>query len=200
MVLILPARERSAVPWKNGGGVTREIAVHPPQSDLASFGWRVSMAEVASAGPFSCFAGIDRELLVIGGRLRLAIEGRPELTLSVAAAAVRFAGDTPAHAEPLGAPVTDLNVMTRRGCFSSSLTRRLQAAPAALSLGPGTTLIFALTALTLRADASAVELAPLDAARLEHVARCELTAGAGALHDRLAFCIAEIRASASGET
>jgi uncharacterized protein len=199
VVLILAARERSAVPWKNGGGVTHEIAVHPPGSDLASFGWRVSMAEVACAGPFSCFDGIDRELLVIAGKLRLAIEGRTELTLSVAASPVRFAGDTPAYAEPLGAAVTDLNVMTRRGCFSSSLTRRVQSAPTALSLGAGTTLILALTALTLRTDASAAQLAPLDAARLEDVARCELTAGAGAPHERLAFCIAEIRASVPGE-
>jgi parallel beta-helix repeat protein len=32
VVLILRARERFAVPWRSGGGVTRELAVHPPAS------------------------------------------------------------------------------------------------------------------------------------------------------------------------
>jgi environmental stress-induced protein Ves len=37
VVLILRARERFAVPWKNGGGVTREVAVHPPGSRTVDF-------------------------------------------------------------------------------------------------------------------------------------------------------------------
>ena len=54
-------------PWKNGGGVTREIAAHPPEAGLDGFDWRLSMADVASDGPFSAFPGIDRTLTVIEG-------------------------------------------------------------------------------------------------------------------------------------
>ena len=76
MAVILRAAERRAVPWKNGGGLTREVAAHPPQSDLGNFDWRVSLAEVRRGGPFSSFPGIDRHMAVISGRLELSISGR----------------------------------------------------------------------------------------------------------------------------
>ena len=44
---LLAAKDRIAQPWKNGGGVTREIAVEPPGAGFDSFGWRVSTAVVA---------------------------------------------------------------------------------------------------------------------------------------------------------
>ena len=75
MALILRARERVAVPWKNGGGVTRTVAVHPPGSDLKTFDWRVSIAEVRSSGPFSVFSGVERHMAVLSGRLSLSIDG-----------------------------------------------------------------------------------------------------------------------------
>jgi environmental stress-induced protein Ves len=86
--VILRAAQRAPVPWKNGGGLTREVAVYPPTSDLGSFDWRVSMAEVRGAGPFSLFPGVDRRLAVLEGRLRLAIEARAALTLSPESAPV----------------------------------------------------------------------------------------------------------------
>ena len=48
---ILRNKDHRRMPWKNGGGETTEIAVFPPQADLSAFGWRVSMATVASAEP-----------------------------------------------------------------------------------------------------------------------------------------------------
>lgn len=56
-------------PWKNGGGVTRELAVWPGAADWR---WRLSVAEVASDGPFSNFEGVQRWLAVLSGtRLRV---------------------------------------------------------------------------------------------------------------------------------
>ena len=56
-----------ATPWKNGGGVTRQIAIDPPGSGLDDFGWRLSTAEVAQDGPFSRFDGVDRQLHILAG-------------------------------------------------------------------------------------------------------------------------------------
>ena len=83
MALILRARERIAVPWKNGGGLTREVAVHPKGSGFEGFDWRVSIAEVHAAGAFSCFAGIERHMARFTNRcgLRLA-PGRASLLRS----------------------------------------------------------------------------------------------------------------------
>ena len=52
---ILPAALRTPVAWKNGGGVTREIAALPRGAGLNHFEWRVSTAEVRSAGA-ACYS------------------------------------------------------------------------------------------------------------------------------------------------
>ena len=163
MAVILRAADRRAVSWKNGGGLTREVAACPPGSDLASFDWRVSLAEVHQGAAFSSFPGIDRQLAVLGGRLELCIADRGVLTLSPESAPVAFPGDLPARAEPVQSPVSDLNVMTRRGRFVAHLRRCSAANSLLLRLGADTTLVLALAALSVRAPSIEAELAPLDA-------------------------------------
>src|SRR3984885_8662983 len=53
------------VPWKNGGGLTREILKVP--SDAAAFDWRLSLATIEQPGPFSAFDGYDRTPVLIRG-------------------------------------------------------------------------------------------------------------------------------------
>lgn len=111
------------MPWKNGGGETAEIAVFPPQAGLDDFGWRLSMARVAADGPFSCFEGIDRTLTILDGAgLDLTVESVRHV-LTPDSAPLRFPGDCPASADLLAGPVTDLNVMTRRGRYSHAVRR-----------------------------------------------------------------------------
>lgn len=191
MAVILRAADRRAIPWKNGGGLTREVAVHPPGSDLGGFDWRVSLAEVRQGGPFSSFPGVDRQLAVIGGRLELSIAGRELLTLSPESAPVDFPGDVPARAEPVQAPVFDLNVMTRRGRFVTHLRRCRAANSMMLRLEADTTLILALTALSVRTLSIETDLAPLDALQFPVDAQNSCTASiAGA---ELGFWLIEIR-------
>ena len=76
MARLLPNADHRRMPWKNGGGETVEVIVHPEGASLSDFGWRVSMASVASDGPFSVFPGIDRTLAVLSGDgMALSIEG-----------------------------------------------------------------------------------------------------------------------------
>lgn len=51
-------------PWKNGGGITREIAIARVGDALT---WRLSIADVGIDGPFSKFEGLRRILTVIEG-------------------------------------------------------------------------------------------------------------------------------------
>jgi environmental stress-induced protein Ves len=120
MITYLPASERVAQPWKNGGGITREIAVFPAGASMDDFLWRVSMAEVTEAGPFSLFANIDRHLTVLKGTLRLEFSDR-SVTLATGEG-LAFAGDAPVQGVPLE-PVTDLNIMTRRGHMHADIRR-----------------------------------------------------------------------------
>jgi uncharacterized protein len=120
---ILRASERLPSPWKNGGGITFEVASYPQQSTIEDFGWRISMAEVREAGPFSEFPNVDRQLAVLEGHLMLEVRGREVLDLRPTSPVVRFPGDFPAKAYLPFGPVSDLNVMTRRGLFQSDVTR-----------------------------------------------------------------------------
>ena len=122
MRIIRASRDRKTTPWKNGGGSTTEIAIGPPGASLESFDWRVSLALVASDGPFSAFAGIDRTLAVIRGNgLVLTIGDSAPVTLSSGAEPVDFSGDIPTSARLTAGEITDLNVMTRRGRFTHRL-------------------------------------------------------------------------------
>jgi uncharacterized protein len=109
-------------PWKNGGGETREIAAFPPGARLDDFLWRISMATVATDGPFSLFPGIDRVLTVVDGDgLDLDVDGVSH-RLMPESAPLAFPGDVPAGARLVGGVVTDVNVMTQRGQGSASVT------------------------------------------------------------------------------
>ena len=117
------AADHRRMPWKNGGGVTTEIAVSPDWAVLDDFDWRVSTALVASDGPFSAFPGIDRTLTILEGEgLVLDIEGK-QVELLPTSEPFSFAADRPTSARLIGGPVTDLNVMTRRGRLSHRVRR-----------------------------------------------------------------------------
>ena len=121
---ILKSADHKRMAWKNGGGETVEVFVHRPGAGLSDFDWRVSMAHVASDGPFSCFEGIDRTLALLEGEgMRLAIEGRGEALLTPTSPPLSFPADAPTQAALTGGPITDLNVMTRRGVLRHHVER-----------------------------------------------------------------------------
>ncbi|MFJ8307627.1 MULTISPECIES: HutD family protein [unclassified Streptomyces] len=112
---MLRAADRTAVPWKNGGGVTRGVAAHPEGAGTADFEWRVSLAEVGADGPFSGFPGVDRILtLVEGAGMDLTVAGQRRL-VDEPFAPQGFAGDAPTECRLLAGPVVNFNVMYRRG-------------------------------------------------------------------------------------
>ncbi|MGH9422598.1 MAG: HutD/Ves family protein, partial [Thermoanaerobaculia bacterium] len=89
---IVGAADCRTTSWKNDGGVTSEIAIAPSGASLEAFDWRVSMARVASDGPFSEFAGIDRTLAVVSGSgLELTIGGAAPVVLGRDSDPLRFA-------------------------------------------------------------------------------------------------------------
>jgi hypothetical protein len=111
--------------WLNGGGETIELAVSPEHASFETFDWRVSMAHVASDGPFSMLPGIDRSLIVTTGvGLTLVSEGVPSIRLTPDAPPFEFRGERAIQAVLNGGPVTDLNVMTRRGRFAHRMVAR----------------------------------------------------------------------------
>lgn len=104
-----------ATPWKNGGGTTREIVGQPPGAGMDSFDWRVSIATIAQAGPFSAFPGVDRVILLLDGAGVHLQGGGIDHRLDTPGAPFAFSGDVALGCALLGGASTDFNVMVRRG-------------------------------------------------------------------------------------
>ena len=116
--LVVRRADVKSVRWKNGLGVTSELAVWPSGTSMErlDFDWRISAANVDAAGPFSEFRGYDRILTITSG---------PGMRLDhgpyAAGAELRrmqpyqFSGDWPTVAQLVGDGVTDFNVICRRG-------------------------------------------------------------------------------------
>jgi uncharacterized protein len=107
-------------PWKNGAGLTREIASAPSATVAGSFDWRFSVAEVEHAAPFSQFPGVDRCIVLLRGagvRLHGAVDHR----LDVVGAPFHFSGDLALTGTPIAGASSDFNVMTRRGVWRAEV-------------------------------------------------------------------------------
>ncbi|WP_417809829.1 HutD family protein [Thioclava sp.] len=113
-----------AQPWKNGGGLTWEIAAFPEGAGFEDMQWRLSMAEVASDGAFSAFAGIDRTLAVLSGAgMVLEFAQGGSIALDTSAPPLSFPGEAAIHARLTDGPILDLNIMTRRGAWAHRVER-----------------------------------------------------------------------------
>ncbi|MHB8425003.1 MAG: HutD/Ves family protein [Gammaproteobacteria bacterium] len=115
--LLLEPRDYRAMPWKNGRGVTREIAVFPPHSALVdqSFLWRISLADVTCDCEFSSFPGYDRTLLLAEGNgMALSFDTAPAVEIRERWWPVHFQGEWHTRCRLLDGPVRDFNVMTAR--------------------------------------------------------------------------------------
>jgi len=177
-VQLLRAAEQPAVPWKNGGGLSREVAVHPPGSGFDAFEWRVSIATVHRAGPFSRFPGIHRHLSVLQGRLSLQAVGEPERILTAQSPPLEFEGETAVSATPLGGAVSDLNIMVRRGRWRAQLERRTAPGPLPLATASGVRVLLALTPLPVDGPGLSAQLGRWDALLLDAAAACRVSAPA----------------------
>lgn len=178
-----PFAEQRVVPWRNGGGSTREVAIEPAGATVATgFVWRISVASVAADGPFSAFPGVDRCLwLVRGTGMVLEVGGAPPARVVLDRPGQRydFAGETPIVARLLDGPNEDLNVMVARDRASVQADLH-ELAPDAewhAALLPGEHVLL-LVRGGAAVPAAATALAQGDALRLDGVGRLEVRATA----------------------
>jgi environmental stress-induced protein Ves len=102
-------------PWKNGLGRTRELAVQPSVAG-GDFLWRVSVAEVDSAAPFSAFPGIDRQIVLLDGAgFTMTLDDGRVHALTTPFVPFAFPGEAKVAVALAGGPTRDFNLMLRRG-------------------------------------------------------------------------------------
>jgi hypothetical protein len=177
---ILRASDLIETPWKNGGGITRNIAEGRTPLHTA---WRISRADVAQDGAFSDFAGLSRILTVVAGAGMDLLH--PGGTLRAALwEPVHFDGALPVQSRLLDGPLTDFNLM-----FDPTLcigTVHVHRGPRAITITPaaaGTSVIHVLAGQP-RLDAQALGVA--DTAFLSGAAHLTLAKGDAALEVSLA--------------
>jgi uncharacterized protein len=108
--VIIEADRIEPMPWKNGGGQTRELLRWPTDGD-----WRVrlSLADIEADGPFSAFPGVQRWFAVVeGDGVELDLAGRLH-RLRTGDAPLHFDGALAPACRLLGGPTRDLNLMLR---------------------------------------------------------------------------------------
>jgi environmental stress-induced protein Ves len=154
--------EIPVVPWRNGGGITREVMASGG-GGRHDFDWRVSIADVSHPGPFSAFAGVERVLILVEGeRMDLVVDGsRHVLGLHEP---FRFDGSSPTSCELPCGPTRDLNVMTRGARRSAAVAIRdlSETRPIAISANQVLVLLTG-SGVVSGADESRADLGLLDA-------------------------------------
>ena len=109
-----------ATPWRNGGGVTRELAAWPTSAD---WHWRMSVADIYSSGPFSRFEGVQRWFAVLGGAgVELDVNGKQH-RLTAGDAPFFFDGAAATDCRLLDGKTIDFNLMLRQGLGPSRMVR-----------------------------------------------------------------------------
>jgi uncharacterized protein len=157
-MLHLRREQYRSMPWRNGMGVTLEIAREPSAGDV--FTWRLSLATVASTGPFSNYAGYRRSVTLIeGDGFELDIGGQDRVVLDWLGATAFFPGDAPAQCGLVKGPSTDLSLMVHEPGSIVSVVRIQGGATLAVPLEAGALkAVFCLrdgTRLTLPGDPTA---------------------------------------------
>ena len=115
---LTPADYRQ-MPWRNGGGTTTELVIAP---EGERFLYRVSIADVASDGPFSRFDGYDRHIMLLSGAgmtLDCGTHGRIDLVAPFEPHA--FSGDWDVAGTLANGPVRDFNLMVDRARATATL-------------------------------------------------------------------------------
>lgn len=105
--------------WRNGLGVSWDIASHPPGTE--EFGWRFAIARIDTDVPFSCYPGVDRIFTLFEGEgLDLEFEGRPALAVDRLFVPHHYPCDVATVCRLRKGPCRALNLFTRRGLWSAT--------------------------------------------------------------------------------
>jgi len=119
MIRLLRFSDYREMRWKNGQGVTHEVCRRPDRED---YDWRISLATIREAGPFSLFSDYLRNISVLEGRsMTLTIDGVAGEPIPPFQA-TDFSGESDVFCRPEGGPLLDFNVIYREGVIQASVS------------------------------------------------------------------------------
>ncbi len=180
-VLLDPAHYRR-MPWKNGAGVTIDIAAaYRAGGDATGWSnllWRFGRTRIEQPGPFSDLSGYDRVLAVIEGRgLVLHPRDRAPLEACEPFVPVRFPGEWAIASDLTGGPVGVLNLLADRTRHAIDLV--FPPVGAAATVSGATCIALALDDAVLEFGGQTTSLARDFALRVDDAARLEIAPRSG---------------------
>lgn len=126
---VLRPADYKRMPWKNGGGMTMELAVYPSDANDA-FDWRISIADIETNGPFSSFEGYDRFIALLEGvGMELRFDDAESVRLERRLQFVKFAGERRTEGVLISGKVRDFNVIHRRAALRADVLHRPLVGP-----------------------------------------------------------------------
>jgi environmental stress-induced protein Ves len=135
ITLLTPSQYRST-PWKNGGGITVDIADHGDT-------WRFGRTPITTAGPFSDYTGFDRVQVLVAGRGLVLDTPGGEIDVRTPFRPVRFAGETKIVSRLEAGPVEVVNLIGARAEVRVDL--RVLEAGKSVTVGKGIHFAYAPT-------------------------------------------------------
>ena len=165
MIRYLPQANFTKGPWRNGMGVSWEIASHK-EAGATDFSWRFAKARIDRDVPFSIYPGMDRVFMQISGNgLDLEFEGGHTIEVHQSNLPHAFPCDIPLNCKLLDGPCFDLNLFTARGKYQSQASVLKLNGMEALDLTGVEAVFFALKgSVVLSGQGGAVSLKEGDAA------------------------------------
>jgi environmental stress-induced protein Ves len=91
------------------------VATQPAGAAFDEFDWRISLATIASDGPFSAFPGVDRTIMLVAGAGVRLSGADVDHVLDRVGVPFSFSGEVALDSELFAGEVMALNVMTRQG-------------------------------------------------------------------------------------
>lgn len=174
----LPASGFRRTPWKNGGGVSTDIAdcYRPDAAPAAWDGviWRLGRTQIVTPGPFSDLTGYERLQVVIAGRGLVLVTPDREIDLREPLRPVRYDGGTPIMTRLEHGPVEVVNLIADRALCDITLVVLKPDEPA--ELPPGLHLLYAPDGTAAgNAEARSFAIEAGDALRIETDEPCRLS-------------------------
>jgi len=181
MITLLDPAGYRRTPWKNGGGVTVDIAEHGDA-------WRFGRTPITAPGPFSDYTGFDRAQVLVAGRGLVLQTPDGEIDVRMPLKPVTFAGETPIVSRLEAGPIEVVNLIGNRASVRIDL--QVLQAGAAMGRSAGTHIVYAAQGpAALAIEGVAHRLAANHALRLEVASPTMIACTGGVVLLGSAICV-----------
>lgn len=175
-VALLAADGYRSAPWRNGLGVSREVARAEGPGEGSGARWLVSLTTIARDCPFSDYRGYDRVLTPLADGVALAVGSAPLASLAKLRP-FAFSGDARVDCRLAAGPAEVINAMVARDWGSQEVSMLAGTVPR-LAIAAAAAVLHALGAAEVTIGGAVAMLGPGDSLRIDAMPEAEIAIAA----------------------